>query len=280
MPSFDFALSGRRLAPLALVAVLGAAIALPGAAAATSTPPVDETALTAAESAMVKTLNADRTALGLVPVRVDTRLMAIARARSNDMVAKDYFSHKQPDGRYVFDILTASHITWYNAGEILAWNTYPMDSTVSAANRQWIASPTHYSIIKSTGYNYVGVGLAIDPDTSKKVWTAVFIKGPDRTGARAKTYAPTISTTSGTTKSAKLTWSGYDVRLQVLTSGLATFKIQRRIDGGSWVTLSWGTTLKSKTYTLTVGHLYEYRIAARDKKGNLGAYSTRVIDLR
>ena len=56
---------------------------------------------------MVDLLNADRTAAGLVPVRVDARLMAIARARSVDMATKHYFSHTQPDGRNVFDILTA-----------------------------------------------------------------------------------------------------------------------------------------------------------------------------
>ena len=58
--------------------------------------------------------------------------MAIARARSTDMVEKDYFSHTQPDGRNVFSILSAQGITWYNAGEIIAYNNYPLDSTISA----------------------------------------------------------------------------------------------------------------------------------------------------
>ena len=61
-----------------------------------------------AEQAMVDALNADRTAAGLVPVQVDSRLMSIARARSVDMATKHYFSHTQPDGRNVFDILTAA----------------------------------------------------------------------------------------------------------------------------------------------------------------------------
>ena len=39
-----------------------------------------------AELAMVDALNVDRTTRGLVPVRIDSRLMAIARARSADMV--------------------------------------------------------------------------------------------------------------------------------------------------------------------------------------------------
>jgi uncharacterized protein YkwD len=78
-----------------------------------------------AELAMVDALNADRTAVGLVPLRIDSRLMSIARARSVDMATKDYFSHTQPDGRNAFDLLTAAKVTWYYAGEIIAWNNYP-----------------------------------------------------------------------------------------------------------------------------------------------------------
>jgi uncharacterized protein YkwD len=126
MPSSSLALGRRRLASLALLAVLGAAIAAPSmttaTTATTTTTTVDAATLTATEAAMVSALNADRTSHGLVAVRVDARLMAIARARSNDMVAKHYFGHTQPDGRNVFDILTAQHITWYNAGEIIAAN--------------------------------------------------------------------------------------------------------------------------------------------------------------
>src|SRR4029079_4436254 len=151
---------------------------------------------------------------------------------------------------------------------------------VAAANSQWVHSPSHYSIIKSTGYNYVGVGLALG-DNGKKLWTAVYMKGPDRTGAAATTYSPTVKTGStSATKKAKLTWSGKDVRLQVLTAGLASFRVERKMDDGDWVTLTSATTLTYTTYTLYVGHRYEFRIAARDKKGNLVAWSTRVVDLR
>jgi uncharacterized protein YkwD len=272
--------SRRRLASLALVAVLGAAIVAPGAAVAT-TITVDDAALSAAESAMVSALNADRTALGLVPVRVDPRLMAVARARSVDMVEKDYFSHTQPDGRNVFAILTEQAITWYTAGEIIAWNNYPMDSTVSAANRQWMASPGHKAIITSANYNYVGVGLALEPDTGKKVWTAVYLKGPDRTAAKVSAYTPRISAGStAATRSVKVAWTGYDPRLQVLTSGLRSYALQRRVDGGTWTTIASSTTVRATTQTLVVGHRYEFRISARDWAGNRSPWVTKAVDLR
>ena len=280
MVPLPLALGRRRLASLTLVAVLGAAIAGPSGSIAASQG-ADEATLSAAESAMVAALNQDRATYGLVPVRVDTRLMDIARARSDDMVAKHYFGHTQPDGRNVFDILTAQHITWYNAGEIIAWNNYPMDSTVSAANHQWMGSPGHKAIIISKDFNYVGVGLAIDPSTGKKVWTAVFIKGPDHTAARATLYTPTVSAGStSTTKSVRLAWTGYDVRLQVLTSGLRGYAVQRRVDGGDWTNVISVTTVRSMTLNATVGHLYEYRILARDNAGNRGVWATKVVDLR
>src|SRR3954447_24292184 len=278
MPSITRA-PRRRLASLAVLAVIAGALVIPAHVSAEATPTAAQ--ISAAESAMVSALNADRAAVGLVAVQPDARLMAIARGRSNDMVAKDYFAHVQPDGRNVFDILTASGITWYNAGEIIAWNNYPFDSTTSAANRQWMGSPSHHAIIVSKDLNYVGVGLAIDPATGKKLWTAVFIKGPDRTGARASASGPTITAgTTSTTRRAKISWSGSDVRLQVLTAGLRSFVVERRIDGVVWKTVWSSTTLRTATFTVTVGHRYEFRIRAVDNRGNRGTGVVRVVDLR
>lgn len=280
MTRFTRAPGHGRLASLALIAVLAAALAGPATATAATTT-IDDATRRSLEAAMVNELNADRTALGLVRVQVDPRLTRIARARSENMVAYDYFAHTQPDGRNAFDLLNAAGITWYNAGEILAWNNYPLDSTASAANRQWMNSPGHRSIVISKEYNYVGVGLAVDPATGKKLWTAIYLKGPDRTPARATAKAPALRAgPTASTRYAKLTWSGYDPRLQVLTAGLRSFTIQRRIDGGSFVTLVSSTTLTYTTFKVALGHRYEFRIAARDRNGNRGAWSTRVIDLR
>ena len=229
-----------------------------------------------AELAMVEALNADRKAVGLVPVRIDSRLMTIARARSVDMATKHYFSHTQPDGKNVFNLLTAKGITWYGAGEIIAWNNYPtLATSVAAANTGWMGSSGHHAVIVSTSYNYVGVGLALDSSTGKKLWTAVYMKGPDRTGALAKAATPTIAagSTSGTNR-VSLTWSGADVKLQVLTSGFYAYRVERRVDGGAWTTVWSTTTLKSLSLNLPAGHSHEFRVAARDKAGNWGPWST------
>ena len=262
-----------RLALLLVLGLLAASVVAPGTAAA-----ADGMTISQAELAMVDALNVDRTTRGLVPVRIDSRLMSIARARSVDMATKDYFSHTQPDGRNVFDILSAQKITWYNAGEIIAWNNYPtLETSVPAANSQWLNSPGHKAIVVSTTYNYVGVGLALGSN-GKKIWTAVYLRGPDRTGARATTAKPTVAAgATAATKRVTVSWSGADVKLQVLTSGFHSFQVQRRVDGGAWAMVWIGTTVKSMTLDLAASHTYEFRVAARDKAGNWGAWVVTVI---
>jgi uncharacterized protein YkwD len=266
-----------RLAPLVSLALLAVVLVAPAPTAAD-----DTTTVSAAEAAMVAALNVDRTSRGLVPVRVDARLMAIARARSADMVANNYFSHTQLDGRNVFDIISTSGITWFGAGEIIAWNNYPtLDTSLQRANLDWLGSPGHYAIVVSTSYNYVGVGLAVDPATGKKFWTAVYLKGPDRTGARASAKAPSVH--AGSTSSRRrisVTWSGADVRLQVLTSGLYTYRLQRRTDGGPWVTVRSSTTRTSFSFDMPRHHTYQFRIQARDRAGNWGFWSASGVTVR
>ena len=264
-----------RFALLLVIGLLAGTLAAPGAAAAA------DLTIAEAEQAMVAALNVDRTTRGLVAVRSDSRLMAIARARSVDMATKGYFSHTQPDGRNVFDILSAQSVTWYGAGEIIAWNSAStLASSVPMANSQWLNSPGHKAIIVSTNYNYVGVGLAIN-GSGGKIWTAVYIKGPDRTGAKAKTAIPTVAPGSTpSTKRVTVTWTGADIPLQVLTSGLHSFKVQRRTDGGAWVSVWTSTTRKSMTLDLPGGHTYAFRVAARDNARNLGKWSTVTTTLQ
>ena len=269
-PSRPFARLASRLVAPVVIGLLVASFAVPATASA------DEWTIAQAEQKMIELLNANRTAAGLVPVRADSRLMEIARARSVDMATKHYFSHSQPDGRNVFDILNAKHITWFGAGEIIAWNNYPtLELSTHNADHQWMNSPGHKAIVLSSTLNYVGVGLAIDGSTGKKMWTAVYIKGPDRTGARSTTNKPVVapSSTPGA-KKVSVSWTGSDVRLQVLTSGFHSWQVQRRVDGGAWTTLWSSTTRASVAQDLAAGHTYEFRTAARDKAGNWGSWST------
>jgi uncharacterized protein YkwD len=271
------------LRPRRLLAVLAAgliAVGIVGPATASAVDVASSATISANESTMVTLLNKDRAAHGLVAVRSDSRLMAIARARSTDMASKGYFSHTQPDGRNIFDILSGDGIAWYAAGENIAWNTYSMSSTTSAANNQWMNSPGHRAIILSSNYNYVGVGLT-QASNGRYYWTAVFMKGPDRTGARASIGSARVTTGPTTaTRRARISWTGADIRLQVLTAGFHYFTVERSVDGGAFTRIWSATTLSAGTFTVALGHRTEFRISAVDKKGNRGTWVSRVVDLR
>jgi len=86
--------------------------------------------------------------------------------------------------------------------------------------------------------------------------------------------------TSSTTRTVKVTWSGSDPRLQVLTAGLNSFAVRVRVDGGAWTVISYSTTARSRTFTVRKGHLYEYRVSAKDNRGNRGAAVTTIVDMR
>ena len=65
-----------------------------------------------------------------------------------------------------------------------------------------------------------------------------------------------------------VSWVGDDI------SGIASYDIQRSIDGGPWVAWLNATTQTSKFYLGAAGHGYAFRVRARDTKGNLSAWDT------
>jgi len=48
----------------------------------------------------------------------------VARALSEDMIARDFFDHVNPDGEDPFDRMADVGITYQTAGENFAWNNF------------------------------------------------------------------------------------------------------------------------------------------------------------
>ena len=123
---FAILLAGALILPLA--APVGAFDGTPADPVTDPTPvvdPVGPAVLAQAELDLVTLTNQHRTNLGLVALRIDPDLMAIAHTRAEVMAANYVMSHVEPDGRKVFDRLNDAGITWFSAGEIIAWNNYP-----------------------------------------------------------------------------------------------------------------------------------------------------------
>jgi uncharacterized protein YkwD len=258
-----------------VIAVLTlAALAGPAAAAL---PPFDLTTLAQAEASLVSRVNEQRAASGLVALQVDPDAVAIARQRAETMAATDVMSHQNPDGTDVFDAIAAAGIPWFGAGEVIVWNNWPTeaDSTAQAV-AAWFGSPSHANILLSTDYNYAGFGAAVSPISGKRYYAGVILKRTDRTAAWAKAGTTTQKVVDATRTQVTVRWTGGDPRLQVLTAGLRDYEVQRRVVGGSWRALGYRTTT-SVTETLPRSRTYEYRIRARDKVGNRGAWSTLTV---
>jgi len=99
----------RHLGPIALIGILLIGL-VPAATAAEIDTSAD--AMRAAENTALRLTNAQRTARGLVKLRLDPRLTELARDRAAYMAESGRFSHTQANGTDVFDMIDSAHITW------------------------------------------------------------------------------------------------------------------------------------------------------------------------
>jgi uncharacterized protein YkwD len=101
----------------------------------------------------------------LMPLVRDTTLIDIARAHSDDMLRRTYFSHVSPDGQSVKDrVVPAYSRTLSRAGEnIWSGHGYDYSDTTLMARiivDSWMSSPGHRANILNPDYNYLGVGVS------------------------------------------------------------------------------------------------------------------------
>lgn len=128
----------------------------------------------AAEIQLIDLLNADRTAAGLQPLSADPRLMDVARWRSEDMVARNFFGHDL-GGFNVGRLLRDRQIPFNLAGENIVSNTFDDATTVGLAQVELMKSAGHRENVLRADYNLVGVGVAIGPNR-RTVYTQIFIQ--------------------------------------------------------------------------------------------------------
>jgi uncharacterized protein YkwD len=99
------------------------------------------------------------------PLRADDRLAVAAQAHSDDMAARDYFSHTSPEGD---DFVDRAKAAGYDSpgGENIAAG-YP---SAAAVMDGWMSSPGHAANITQCAFTAIGVGVNSDG----WYWTQVF----------------------------------------------------------------------------------------------------------
>ena len=125
------------------------------------------TACTVETAAEIKTydgINRIRAQRGLPPLVADGRLAEIARIRSRDMAAKNYFSHQPPGGCNYVCLMDQRGVPHAYAGENIAWNTWDWQKTADVAVDMWKNSPPHLENILGCHYERFGSGVARGAD--------------------------------------------------------------------------------------------------------------------
>jgi uncharacterized protein YkwD len=125
------------------------------------------------ESALLAEINECRAGKLIAPLVADAGLATVARERSADMVARDYFAHVTPDGIDVYAMLDARDIPARLAGENLARNDLPDDDSTARAADGFMASEPHRLNVLNAAFTRAGIGVAIGPG-GVKIYTVLF----------------------------------------------------------------------------------------------------------
>jgi uncharacterized protein YkwD len=118
-------------------------------------------------------INRIRAQAGLPPLTPDAELVQLARVRSEDMAAKNYFSHNPPGGCNYVCLMDEHHVGHAYAGENIAWNTWDWKQTADVAVDMWYHSPPHMENILNCHFTRFGTGVA-EGANGKIYYTMIF----------------------------------------------------------------------------------------------------------
>ncbi|MFI9200264.1 sigma-70 family RNA polymerase sigma factor [Streptomyces sp. NPDC053048] len=117
---------------------------------------------------VVNLVNAERAKAGCSPVSSNSLLDAAAQGHSDDMAARNFFDHTNPDGKGPGERVTAAGYRWSTYGENIAYG----QQTASAVMDSWMNSSGHRKNILNCSFKEIGIGINKAPGGPR--WTQVF----------------------------------------------------------------------------------------------------------
>jgi uncharacterized protein YkwD len=116
----------------------------------------------AAEGTLWQLLNGARTNNGMAPLQHHGTLLGIARWRSSDMLARDFFSHTIPGcGCLVYAYYDSNGVAYAWAGENIGWNSGLDDATSAVrVHEKFMASAGHRANVLTAAFTHGAVGAA------------------------------------------------------------------------------------------------------------------------
>ena len=128
-------------------------------------PNIDQTK--GVEQEVLDLVNQERAKAGLKPLQMDWELQRVARTKSKDMSAKNYFSHQSPTYGSPFDMMKQFGISYRTAGENIAMGQRTPQEVMNA----WMNSSGHRANILKAEFTHLGVGY----EANGNYWTQMFI---------------------------------------------------------------------------------------------------------
>jgi RNA polymerase sigma factor (sigma-70 family) len=104
---------------------------------------------------VVALVNKERAAAGCGALTEDPQLEKAAQGHSDDMAARNFFDHTNPDGADPGQRITAAGYRWSTYGENIAQG----QQTPEAVMESWMNSPGHRANILNCSFKDIGVGV-------------------------------------------------------------------------------------------------------------------------
>jgi uncharacterized protein YkwD len=128
-------------------------------------PPPGVNPLQKVEELIFAMTNQARRANGLAPLIKDEELTNVARAYSNDMLARRFFDHTTPDGVSFDERISNHYHHWVRfVGENIwsAFGCYPRNTQKLAKEivDDWMNSPSHRDNLLDPDFTHLGVGVS------------------------------------------------------------------------------------------------------------------------
>jgi uncharacterized YkwD family protein len=121
------------------------------------------------EQKVAELVNIERQKAGLSALTFDQSVSNVARTKSKDMAANNYFAHQSPTYGSAGDMLTRFGIKWSAWGENIASGQRTPEAVVTA----WMNSSGHRANILSANFSKIGVGYAVNSNGTP-YWTQIF----------------------------------------------------------------------------------------------------------
>lgn len=163
------------VALLLLIELSGCVLAVPPATT-TSPPPSPSSSVTQDIQAVAKLINDHRKDIGCPVLAWNPTVAEVAQEHSDDMVARNYFSHNTPEGLTSGKRMDKAGVRWVRVAEnIAAGQRTPRD-----VYNSWINSPGHRANIENCALREHGIGLtrgsaSLPYGTITYAWTHDFV---------------------------------------------------------------------------------------------------------